>query len=59
MSRNSKTARKLATAKQFTSARKNGGGGPKKTTPKHGKTKARWQVGQSAANTPKKQDTEE
>ena len=43
MSRTSKNARNVARRKSNTLARKNGGGGPAKTAPKHGKTKAWWQ----------------
>lgn len=43
MSRNSKSARNVARRKANTQARQ-GGGGPAKTTPKHGKLKAWWQT---------------
>lgn len=39
MSRNNKNARNLAMARQHSATRKNGGSGPSKTTPLHGK---RW-----------------
>lgn len=45
MSRQSKNARNLARAKQITGMHKNGEKGPAKTSPKHGKTKAWWQIG--------------
>lgn len=45
MSRNSKNARNVARRKANTAARQSGGGGPKSTTPKHGKKNAWWQVG--------------
>lgn len=37
MSRQSKAAKKAAEAKQWTKIRKDGGAGPARTTPKHGK----------------------
>ena len=37
MSRQNKARQKAITAKQFSELRKNGGKGPAKTTPKHGK----------------------
>jgi hypothetical protein len=43
MSRNNKTVRNLAIAKKFSELRKNGGGGPAKTQPQHGKKSAWWQ----------------
>lgn len=43
MSRNSKNAKRHAAAKQISEQRKNGGGGPAKTTPAHGKKNAWWQ----------------
>jgi hypothetical protein len=39
MSRQSKNTRNRSIAKQFSEQRKNGGSGPAKTTPQHGK---RW-----------------
>jgi hypothetical protein len=41
MSRQSKQARNAKQAKQFSEQRKNGGKGPKRTEPKHGKDPAR------------------
>ena len=37
MSRQNKARQKAITAKQFSEIRKNGGSGPARTTPKHGK----------------------
>jgi hypothetical protein len=45
MSRNSKNARNLAKAREITVLHKNGGKGPAKTAPQHGKKKAWWQLG--------------
>ncbi len=45
MSRNSKNARRTQQRKEMSKLRTGGGSGPAKTTPKHGKTKAWWQVG--------------
>ncbi len=45
MSRNSKNAKVLAKAREITALHKNGGKGPAKTTPKHEKRKAWWQLG--------------
>lgn len=45
MSRNSKNARRTAARKEMSKLRQSGGGGPKQTTPKHGKKRAWWQVG--------------
>lgn len=45
MSRQSKNAKNLARAAGFSKIRKEGGRSPAKTSPKHGKTKAWWQVG--------------
>lgn len=42
MSRQSKAAKKNKTAKQFSETRKNGGKGPAKTTPVHGKKNVNW-----------------
>lgn len=62
MSRQNKARQKAITAKQFSEIRKNGGSGPKQTTPKHGKVntlreierKARLAAAEKAAsaNTP-------
>lgn len=41
MSRQSKAAKKNKEAKQFSAQRKNGGSGPAKTQPKHGKAAAK------------------
>lgn len=43
MSRNSKSARRTAARKAMSALRAGGGGGPAKTTPKHGKKNAWWQ----------------
>ncbi len=45
MSKNSKNAQRIKAAKDMSATRKNGGKGPSKTTPKHGKTRAWWQTG--------------
>lgn len=45
MSRNSKNARLNKESKERSAARKNGTTGPARTSPKHGKTKAWWQLG--------------
>jgi hypothetical protein len=44
MSRQSKNAKNLLRAKQFSATRKNGGHGPATTTPKHGKKNVRWKT---------------
>lgn len=44
MSRNSKTAKRLVASKQISAQRKNGNKGPAKTTAKHNKKKAWWQM---------------
>lgn len=44
MSRNNKSARNVARRKANTAARQNGGG-PARTTAKHGKVNAWWQKG--------------
>lgn len=44
MSRNSKNAQRNKAAKDMSATRTSGGSGPAKTTPKHGKKKAWWQV---------------
>lgn len=51
MSRNSKSARNVARRKANALARQSGGGGPAKTSPKHGKAKAWWQVGNGSYST--------
>lgn len=51
MSRNAKNRRQLAAAKAASHVRTNGGSGPAKTTPKHGKKNAWFQRGNS--NKPK------
>jgi len=45
MSANNKRARQLQTARAYSAERKNGRKGPAKTTPKHTKKKAWYQVG--------------
>jgi hypothetical protein len=42
MSRQSKNAKRLAAAREMSKIRKNGGKGPAKTIPVHGKKKTRW-----------------
>lgn len=49
MSRNSKNARRIAARKEMSKTRLNGGSGPAKTQPKHGKKNAWWQKFQSYA----------
>lgn len=49
MSRNSKNAKRLQAAKEISATRKNGGHGPSKTEPKHGKKNAWWQKFRSYA----------
>lgn len=48
MSRQSKNAKNLARARDFSKIRKEGGRSASKTTPKHGKVRAWWQVGDFA-----------
>jgi len=43
MSRNSKNATRIMDARKMAEIHKNGGKGPAKTAPKHGKKKAWWQ----------------
>jgi hypothetical protein len=44
MSRNNKNAKRIAAAREMSNVRKNGGSGPKKTTPLHGKKRAWFQL---------------
>lgn len=44
MSRQNKAAKKRAEAKQWTKIRKDGGKGPARTTPKHGKVKTQLAI---------------
>ena len=43
MSKNSKNAKRIQAAREMSATRKNGGKGPSKTEPKHGKKNAWWQ----------------
>lgn len=45
MSKNNKNAKRIAAAKEMSKTRLAGGKGPSRTTPKHGKKNAWWQVG--------------
>lgn len=45
MSRNSKNATNIARARKFAQMHKNGEKGPARTTPKHGKARAWWLLG--------------
>ena len=45
MSRNSKNAKRIQQAREMSKTRTGGGSGPSSTSPKHGKKKAWWQVG--------------
>ena len=45
MSRNSKNARRIAARKEMSKLRQGGGAGPARTTPKHEKKNAWWQIG--------------
>ena len=44
MSRNSKNAQRMVAAREISATRKSGGSGPKRTTAKHGKKKAFFQL---------------
>lgn len=44
MSKNNKNAQRIRQAREMSALRKSGGKGPSRTTPKHGKKNAWWQV---------------